>query len=339
MDLSYEEIEQYLFQIFSREKIVIINDNPLLLKYPSTRDLNLARYKYQIEYDKSLKDGFVSKEDMKKILKERSFITADAEKKLNRLRSTLDAQKVLLAKTTKVKANQDRIKKLISELEIEIKEIESRETSALAMTAEAKAEESKLLFLCWCSTYNFETNDLWWKTYDDFLIDSDLLFRQQVLSEFILFYSGIPIPYIRAIARSNLWRIRYITSLKTSELLFGIPTSEYTNDMLNLVYWSHYYQNIYDMMPEDQPSDNIIEDDEALDAYMEDYYKERSKDIAARKSEKKLSRGGLSAFNNEEVIVTRHNELYEDIDYDKPKESQMIKDRNFIKKRTARKSV
>jgi hypothetical protein len=123
--------------------------------------------------------------------------------------------------------------------------------------------------------------------------------------------------------------------MKTSEPLFGIPTSEYTIDQLNLIYWSNYYQSIYEMMPEDRPSDFVIEDDEALDAYMENYYKDRNKEVAARKSKSK--RGGkLSAFDSEEVIVTRSHELYEDIEYDTPREARKIKDRVDLRKRSRR---
>jgi hypothetical protein len=202
------------------------------------------------------------------------------------------------------------------------------------MTAETKAEEAKLLYLCWSHCYDFDTEELYWTEYKEFTTESDLKFREGLVSEFILFYSGIPTARIRAIARNNLWRIRYVTSLKTSEPLFGVSTSEYSNDMLNLAYWSHYYQNIYEMMPEDQPSENIIEDDEALDAYLSDYYKERTQDIASRKSKRQMGRGKLSAFDSQEVIVTKANELYEDIEYDTPREAQAIKEGNLINKRT-----
>jgi len=89
------------------------------------------------------------------------------------------------------------------------------------------------------------------------------------------------------------------------------------------------------MLPEDRPSDFIIEDDEALDAYMKDYYEERNRDEAARKSKRK-TQGKLSAFDKEEVIVTQSHDLYEDIDYDKPKEARMIKEKTDIRKKARR---
>lgn len=334
MDLTHEEVEKYLEQICSQSKIVDIEGRTILFKCPHVSAMIKARRIYEREYENSLKEGFISVEDMRKIVKERKIINDSEQRELSSLKSKLEAQKILLAKTTKVKANQDRIKNIIHELESKINVIEYKERSKFSMTAETKAEEAKLLYLCWSHCYNFDTDELYWLEYKEFLEEDDIVFREKLISEFILFYGGIPTPQIRAIARDNLWRIRYVTSSKTSEPLFGVPTSEYTNDMLNLVYWSHYYQNIYEMMPEDQPNELIIEDDEALDAYLNDYYKERTQEIASRKAKKSLGRGKLSAFDKEEVIVTKANELYEDIEYDKPRESQAIKDRNLIRKKT-----
>jgi len=108
--------------------------------------------------------------------------------------------------------------------------------------------------------------------------------------------------------------------------------------MLNLAYWSNFYQNIYEMMPKDRPPDAIVEDDEALDAYMKAYYEERNREEAAERDKNKLgNRGKLSAFNKEEVIVTKSHDLYEDIEYTKPREAQMIKDKTAIKKTVRKK--
>lgn len=334
MDLTHEEVEKYLEQICSRLKIVDIGDKTILFKYPNMYTMMKARRIYELEYKASIDEGLISVDDMRKLIKERKLISDADQKKLSSFKSKLEAQKILLAKTFKVKANQDRIKKIIHELDSKIRVLEYKERSKFSMTAETKAEEAKLLYLCWSHCYNFDTDELYWTAYSDFNKESEIKFREKLISEFILFYSGIPTTCIRAIARNNLWRIRYVTSLKTSEALFGISTSEYSSDMLNLAYWSHYYQNIYEMMPEDQPNEYIIEDDDALDAYLSDYYKERTQDVAARKSKRQMGRGKLSAFDNQEVIVTKANELYEDIEYDTPKEAQAIKDGNLIRKRT-----
>lgn len=336
IELTYREIETYLEQIFTGSKIVDVDGVTILLKHPDNRVLMKARSIYDFEYKQSVEEGLLPAKDMQKLIEERNLISTEDREKISKLESKLEAQKVILAKTTKVKANQDRIKGIIHNLEEEIRQLKLKEKSKLSMTADNKAEESKILFLSWQGVFDFETDKKYWPDYKDFLNESDSSFRNKVISEFIMFYGGIPTPQIRSIARSNLWRIRYITSTKTSELLFGVPTSEYTNDMLNLAYWSHFYQNVYEMMPDDQPSQEVIEDDEALDAYLDDFYKERHREYATRRHQKKSGGGNLSAYNKQEVIVTRSNELYEDIEYDKPREAQAIKDRNLVRKKTRR---
>ncbi len=269
------------------------------------------------------------------IIKRYLFTEADQEK-LDELMAQKHAQEVILSKTTRIKAKQDRLIGIINGLSEKIQEIEYKRTSKLTMSAESKAEEERALYFCWACVTD-ENGDKCWNTFDDLLKETDLEFRDSVLIKFLRFKSGIETKVIRYLARHSLWRIRYVTSQKVSDPLFGVSTSQYTNDMLNLAYWSNFYQNIYEMMPKDRPPDTIVEDDEALDAYMKAYYEERSREDAGERDKNKLgNKGKLSAFNKQEVIVTKSHELYEDIDYTKPREAQMIKDKAAIKK-TARK--
>jgi hypothetical protein len=338
MELTHEEVDKYLEQVFTGTKIVDIGSEILIFRFPDISTRMKARRIYEYEYQRSLEEGLLSTEDMKKLIESRHLISEEERNKLASLKSRLEAQKVLLAKTTKVKANQDRVKKIIYDLEDQIRSIEIKERSKMSMTAENKAEESRLYYLCWASSFDFYSDKLRWSEYDLFLHERDIELRMRITSEFILFYSGIPTPIIRFMARSSLWRIRYVTSLKTSEPLFGVPTSQYTNDMLNLAYWSHYYQNVYEMLPDSQPPENIIEDDDALDAYLKDYYEEQKREAQGRRRHKPIKGGKLSAFDKDEVIITRGNELYEDVNYDKPRESQAIQDRNLISKRAVHSS-
>lgn len=339
MDITHEDIERYLCIIFTASDLFYTNKDSeeicIKFKQPDN-DIKLrANFVYNKAYDRAISEGMLSTEDLEKLIRERNLFTKEDEDKLIRLESKLKGQETLLAKTLVVKAKQDRLKNIISDIKAEIYELKIKKISKLMMSADAKAEEERTLFLCWSCTYNDESDELYWKTFRDLLNESDIDFKDTVLSKFLNFYRGLNTTLIREIARSNLWRIRYITSQKTSDPMFGVPTSQYTSDMINLAYWSNFYQNIYEMLPEDRPPDLIIDDDEALDAYMQSYYDERNKEDAARRSKVKTG-GRMSAFDKEEVIVTQSNELYEDINYDKPREAQRIKDKTLIRKRTAR---
>ena len=339
MDITHEQLERYLVEVFTGKKLVYVNNGSEDICIEFRQSNNMVRLRaniiYDESYDKAISEGLLSTKDLEKLIIERGIFTEEDEAQIEKLESQLHGQEIMLAKTLVVKAKQDRLKDIIARLKEEINVLYSKKARALMMSAESKAEEERSFFLCWATSYSYDTGELCWNTYDDLLKETDLLFKDRVLIEFLKFSRGITTRTIRVIARSNLWRIRYLTSVKTSEALFGVPTSEYTNDMLNLTYWSNFYQNIYEMLAEDRPSDLVIEDDEALDAYMKSYYDERTKDDAARRSKHKTS-GKLSAFDKEEVIVTRSNELYEDIVYDKPREAQKIKERTDVKKRTRR---
>jgi len=336
MDISENDLEAYLYKIFVGYdyRYVQKGSGEILLKFkhPDIDTKVEAQFIYDRAYKEALSLGMLPVEKLAELIDKRQIFSEANKKRLSKLESQLEAQQFLLSKTTKVKANRDRIKEIIGKLTSEITELRFKKTSKLAMSVENKAEEERSFFLCSACTHN-EDGILYWPCYQDALNETDLILKDNILYEFIKFYGGINTTIIRELARSNIWRIRYINSQKTSDPLFGVPTSKYTVDMLHLTYWSSYYQNIYEMLPEDRPSDLIIEDDTALDAFMKSYYEERNREDASRRS-KHQNKGQLSAFNNEEVIVTRSNELYEDIEYNKPREAQRIKDRADIKKRT-----
>ncbi len=337
MDVTHEQLERYLCKIFTGNYLLYINNGSedICIEFiqPDNSIKLRANLIYDKAYNKAISEGMLIAKDLEKLIKERNIFTDKDEEKLEKLKSQLHGQEVLLSKTLVVRARQDRLKKIINSLKKEIDELHSKKTSKLIMSVEAKAEEEKSLFICCNCTFNTGKNELYWKTYEDLLKETNIVFKDKILIEFLKFYRGIDTKIVRFVARSNLWRIRYVTSQKTSDPLFGMPTSQYTDDMLNLAYWSNYYQNIYEMLPEDRPPDLIIDDDEALDAYMMSYYDERAREDVARKSKNK-TRGNLSAFDKEEVILTKSSELYEDVKYDKPREAQSIKDKTDIKKRT-----
>lgn len=337
MDLSQDEVERYLNVIFSGKHYKYIEDKLFVFKHPSIETKIKSAMVYDSSYQKAINDGMLPISELEKLIIKRGLFTEEDQKVLDGLRSRLEAQEILLAKTTKVKANQDRIKDTIAKLKEQIEESEMKRISKLAMSAESKAEEERALYLCWAGTFVEESGNetLFWPTFEKMLNDRNISFRNEILVAFLKFRAGIETKIIRFIARHSLWRIRYVTSQKVSDPLFGVPASQYTNDMLNLAYWSNFYQNIYEMLPRDRPSDLVIEDDDALDAYMKEYYAERTREDASERSKGK-NRGKLSAFDKEEVIVTKSNELYQDIEYDKPREAQKLKDRSDVKKRTRR---
>lgn len=336
MDLTSEEVERYLTSIFTGIKLFNLDNRLLIFKQPDNELKAQADLVYDKAYNRAIGSGILPLSELEELIKKRNLFTEEEQDKLDELKVQREAQEIILSKTTKVKARQERLRKVIEGIDAKIIELEFKKTSKLIMSAESKAEEERALFFCWACVTDDDGNKCW-KTFEDLLNEDDLTFRDSVLTKFLRFKSGIDTKTIRYLARHSLWRIRYVTSQKVSDPLFGVPTSQYTNDMLNLAYWSNFYQNVYEMMAKDRPPDTVIEDDDALDAYMKAFYEERTReDAAERDKNRHANRGKLSAFNKEEVIVTKSHELYEDIEYTKPREAQMIKDKTSVRKKARR---
>jgi len=340
MELDHIETDRYLSNIFTGNSLVYIEysgtEHPIVFSGPDNMTKVRADHIHDRSYDRAIKDGLLPTDKLLEMMYERGVLTTADNDRMDKINDQLKAQRLLLAKTTKVKANKDRILGIIKSLTDELNVLQSKQVSSILMSADSKAEEEKTMYLCWACTFK-DTQPItpFWEDLTAFNNETDIGLRDKLLVAFVGYNRGIETSIIRHIARSNLWRIRYINSQKTSDPLFGIPAADYNNNMLNLVYWSNYYQNIYEMMPEDRPPDSIIDDDEALDAYMQSFYEDRNREDAARRSKVKTA-GKLSAFDQEEVIVTQSNELYHDIDYDKPREAQRIKDKTAIRKKTKR---
>ena len=333
MDLTYEELEALIDKIAVGKSFLLIDDSFITLIYPDNAIKIKAKHIYDKNYAAALKSGLLPKKDLEVLIKERGIFSEADESQLNRLDSQIDAQKIVLAKTSKVKANQERIHKNIQDLEEKRSVLLYKKYSKLYMSAETKAEEEMNQYLCAMCAYG-DTGNKFWTSYLDYLNYSDIATKTEILSAFLDLIRGASMSELRQVARSPVWRVRYTTSVKTSDPLFGKATTDYTKDQLNLVYWSNYYDNIYTMMPADRPPDDVINDDDALDKFMDDYYKELNNETSIIKKDKKRIKGTMSAFDSEEVIITQSSELYYDIKYDKPKEAQKIKDRTDIKKRT-----
>ena len=152
-------------------------------------------------------------------------------------------------------------------------------------------------------------------TYYEEVERKNIELKNKLLSEFLKYLVGHTTEEIRYIARSNLWRLDYLIAQKGNLHLFPKSSIELTPDQKNLLWWTGYYQSLYEMLPEDQPDDWVIQDDEELDKYMDELHKERSKDRAERKAEKQF--GGGSAEKMSTRLVMRSHPEYLDRDYDK----------------------
>lgn len=334
VDLSFDEIDYLINEVSLGGKFVNVPDKygdgiGLFLLHCVGREKLLAQREYNIAYEKALDDGFLTMEETRDIYERQKNNYGDLENEIKALEARIDGQEKYLSKLTRVPARRAQAVENINKQKEKLRELHLKKEEGMEYTAERVAQEQKYLYMTMiCARYP-DTMERFWPTKECFRDEKDLVLRRNIFIEVVKMSAGMEPEIVRYIARSNIWRIRYLTSLKTGVSLFDVPLNDYSVDQLSLSYWSHYYQGIYDMMPEDRPSDDIIEDDAALDAFMKSYEEEKSREATAAREGKKS--GPKSAWDHNETLVMRSNEAYEDIEYSDTIESLRNKNASNIK--------
>lgn len=312
-DLSYQQVEELLEGVLHNHKLVKVvsheGDRFVILSHAAPGEILLSRHIREVALIEATEEGLPSREDIADVIEERGILGPSEKTRIVELEDKIASQRRLLA-LTKIEARRAPIRDVISELAEEIVKLESKGSELYTLTREYRADEVALLYLVWAATHTLN-KDKYWKTFEDFEAETDLVFRSSVIGEYAVFNQGLSITDIRFLARHILWRIRYTAALKIGGTLFTQELYALTPDQQSLLYWSNFYQSIYEMMPDDQPDDETIQDDEALDAYMEMYFKDREAD----RNEGKLKRGSrrsgkLAAKESDEVIVTANHPDY-----------------------------
>ncbi len=319
-ELPHEKVDSLVNEISIGGKIISVktikgSKKTVFISHCSLEEKLYSSAVYDETYNRAIEEGFLTAAETEENLTTRGIYKGVDEEQVADLRSKIDAQEKLLGKMTRVPARRERVKNNIKVMNKRLVELLGVGDEYLEYTAERKAHEERLLFLCWRGVRDPLTRELYWPNKKDFDKEEDIVFRRNAFNEHIRLSVGTDSTTLRYIARHNLWRIRYTTSIKTGISLFGVELPNYSVDQLSLAYWSYYYQSIYDMMPDEKPSDGILEDDAALDAFMDSYMEEQNRESAASKGKKGTKSGVKSAWEYGEVIVTGSNPMSKDIKY------------------------
>ena len=311
-ELSFQEVEELLEGVINNKKLVRLDtqgeDRFIVFSHPSAQDVLTSRYVRQKALIEAAREGLPSREEIDKELEKRPSSAKDKEA-ARILDSKIEAQRRLLL-LTKIPGRKKPIEENIQRLSDELTMLQGKREQLYTLTQEYRADEESTWYLAWTASFEV-TGERCWKSFQDFEDVTDLVLRNSLFREFINFNRGVPLKDIRYLARHTLWRIRYTAGLKIGGPLFPRGLQDLTPDQQALLYWSNYYQSIYEMLPDDQPNDETIRDDEALDAYMEMYFKQREQE----RNQGRLKRGSggkgrLSADTADEVIITSNNPEY-----------------------------
>jgi hypothetical protein len=316
--LSEDTIYEIILEVISGRRLLKARVEGkvelIVLKQPTSLQVQLGNIREQEYLQQAILEGFPTEETIPEELKLELFSVEDLEH-LGELESKIKAYEVLLKKRIKGTDLHEKDSETLSQLRKEKEILAAKQRSTDRFTAEYKAKEDKYFhLLCECS-YDLEENQLW-DSSEEFLDRVDITEAYLLLNNFLEFYWGYSPSILRRVARDGLWKIMYLSAKVNTIELTKTPMHDASINFLQLLSWSMYYDNISEMLPTERPTEDIIEDDEKLDAFMEEHRKKTLAEVELAKKDRanknrSTKRGNRKfADDSDQVIVTAESGRY-----------------------------
>lgn len=300
------DIEKEIRKILWGKSIVSVLDGSLEERTYILRSLTIAEQnELDFVHEKSLNLAFssniLSKEELEYFYLQNEIWTEEDDKEVAKLKKEI---KKLIGLRSKIKASKVRQRALtrkIDSLSKDLEKIENYNIELFSISAERYAEEVMNRHMIYLSATKEDGSQLW--ANEDAYLDST---DEELIFNLTIKYINNNLnteKNLRKIARSGSWRYRWSAS-KNGESLFGKPISEWTQVQNSLVYWSQYYDYVFESM--DRPDARTIEDDATLDRWVEDQNKEAKRSSVGSKKGLKIS--GKSSEFLEEFIMVDNND-------------------------------
>lgn len=262
--MDKRDIERAIDKILWGKSIVFIDPDHYILRSLTIKETNYVDYLYDRELRRGIDAGIPTEDEVKTINMKMGLWSPEQDEKIEALKRAKKQAQSRIMDFQYFKTKKKKEERKLAEINREIERLLSLKESLFTNTAENRAEEIKRRYMVFMSTETMEEEKCW-KTERDFLneTNNDLIFC--LATEYVNnnLYS---VKDLRQIARSPLWRFRW-SMAKTGTDLFGKPISEWAETQNMLVYWSQYYDFIFESP--DRPADHVLEDDDACDAWVE----------------------------------------------------------------------
>ena len=176
----------------------------------------------------------------------------------------------------KIVAHRNRVRiieKEIDRLNFRYKQLLERKQAVFGNTLEYMAEKQRLFYLVGCITEYPDGSPVWEHGNIKNEDDESLLME---LSASLMDNAVIDTKMIRAIARSNLWRYRWLNGKSNVKTLFGRDIFDLSLAQSELLFWSQIYDAA--MEAYEPPPSFVIDDDDRFDEWLADQAEKREGD-------------------------------------------------------------
>lgn len=281
-------------------------------KPPSAEDKTFADFFSQEQYEDALFEGVWQSEEVENLLINNGFWSTDDEKSYENIKSNIEQMKLDYFNNFYNTSTKNYIKKSILNLEDKLTKLYLNKSLFFNKTCEYIKDISYQLYLINSNTFILDGS----KASNYFNI-STLFTKYNIESHKIE-------NEIRHVAKSSSWRSKWIGP---KENLFDNKPSTFREFQHSIICWSYFYDGIYESL--DKPSEDIIQDDIALDGWSIKQRRKREEEEKKKSSEKILPEKMSNA--GEIFIPARTAKQIEDVNnlntgYGKAKIQSLAKD-------------
>lgn len=287
-----DDLELLLYRIFCKQLTFYYNNNKYILKSANSQ----IKYDAQLLYNSIINDekynDWLREENLDNLLVYLNLWTKDSKMIIKDLEKKIENSKVDYYNNFKFTDKKNGAKKSIESYTKQLGSILSKKDELYSNTLEGYANSIKNEYII--------TETLYHNNIKTFLNDNNknnnyMLFNN-IVSELNRYNIGIE--SFKKLARSHLWRSYWNVQKET---IFSKEGSDITDDQKTLVGISQMYDRVYEH-PE-CPSDEIIEDDYALDGWMIVQKRKISRD----KKQQQIDNMNPKLKNAQEVFIMANN--------------------------------
>ena len=274
-----------LNKILSGNILIQMRDNLLIVRQPSTEVRYLADFFSEQVYEDAFKTNIYLQEELEELIIENGWWTQDEEDELKQIPKDIEQMKVDYFNSFLRDNVKDLIKKGIRKKEDEFEDLTKEKYRFFNYTCESlKSQAYTMYILEHCTFYengdkisleDISIHALYGKYNAEILDDKD----------------------IREVSKSPNWRMIWNAG-KDSREIFPLPACDLTDMQKSLISWTRMYDSVYESM--ETPSDEVIEDDYAIDGWFIAQRRQREQD-------RKSSSGGNNLPDAGEVFIPVSN--------------------------------
>lgn len=323
MEVNAQIIQQRINQILWGKIICEVEDasnnlRTFVLRSLTSHENNYLDFIYNREFRLAVEDGLLTEEHLLEVYRDQELWTERDEIILKGLANKIKILEDQISGFQFQTGRRKRAERQKKRTEEEFEEKRRYKSQLFMLSAENRAEEVKRRFMIMMAAENIR-GEPYWEDEDIFLEEVDLhliynlalaYFDRNVFNE----------AETREIARSPSWRFRWQAAKKGADL-FGKPISEWSEMQSAIVYWSQFYDVVYEST--DRPSDVVIADDTACDRWYSEYVKRLS------------AKTGSSSKNDRNLLGTKksktnkfHQEQFIFVDPNDPESVKKLQDMN-----------